>query len=520
MLYSEVRITITSLLPSDTGRMINPNDITPSPSLSALDLLSIHAPSPAPSDASADTIRVRPHIRDFVNSPGPLTPESYERPASSYHAQTPPPDHKLQPDGLRSSRSSLRERSADNRSRRASSNLGQEPLANAESSQVREIERSESRLSRSSSGKSTSTIRPLTVLLRPATPQSTNSETEPTETPRKSKLASLASSRALESRTKTLSQSSSFVSTGSNITYPVLRPSPLSFNNSRSSLTESGAWDAPTSPDSVPITEPTGLERPPAPTPSHPQQPPEDLAPPPTSHAPSSAKSPSKLSLLAKSKASEIPPKMKKPKVLGPPYAHTKYLSSTSNSSAMTTAITTYIQTPDNMLSLAKARLPPSYPPEISSFGGSGKQSKLALKAKNLQKQSLLTNTVGSDISEEPRMITLDPIYERKQRTSSATPSPFASLLVDDRYNRSQAKAALAENEQDERKRRKQRKNALLPTHLLSPSPSTGSTGFAFDVPSPDDVVISARRGTALGSLQRSPTHTRRTNSLDSGSRV
>lgn len=117
-------------------------------------------------------------------------------------------------------------------------------------------------------------------------------------------------------------------------------------------------------------------------------------------------------------------------------------------------------------------------------------------------------------------MITLDPIYERKQRTSSATPSPFASLLVDDRYNRSQAKAALLENEEDERKRRKQRKNALLPTHLLSPSASTGSTGFAFDVPSPDDVVMSARRGTALGSLQRSPTHTRRTNSLDSGSRA
>ena len=510
---------------SETERVVDPNLIYPSPSSSARQHLSIRTPSPTlsgGSESSGIIIPVPPPIRDFVESPAPQTPDTYERPRSSFYAQPPISTSKPTSESSGSRRQSLRELSEKNISRHNSSNFSHGSPSNAKESLAPESEKTQSqisRLSRSSSGKSSSTIRAQPTS-QAIPPHSTNSDADLTDSPRRSKLASLASSRALASRDKTLTHTSSFVSTGSTVTYPILRPTSLSIYDTQSS----DASSLPLSPDSAANPEISEMSRTPAseykplvrslaPTPSQAKSAPDvSTLQPQVAKAPSS-KGPSKLSLLAKSKVTESLSKARPPKVLSPPYAHTKYLSPTSNGSAMTTAITTYIQTPDNMLSLAKARLPPSYPPEQV-----GKQSKLSLKAKSSQKRSGLSSGPRSEISEEPRVITLEPIYERKQR-SSATPSPFASLLADNQYNKLR-KTASNESNEEERKRRKQRKNALLPAHLLSPSTSTGSMGFAFDVPSPDDVVINARKGTSLGSTQRSPTQSRRTASVDSRSRA
>lgn len=99
-------------------------------------------------------------------------------------------------------------------------------------------------------------------------------------------------------------------------------------------------------------------------------------------------------------------------------------------------------------------------------------------------------------------------IYNHNLSTSRAEPSPFASLLVNDEIARSPPKAKSegsrelrAEQKAEERLRRRKRKEALLPMHLLNPA-VLKSTAFAFDVPSPDDVVINARKGTSLSAAR------------------
>ncbi|THH08132.1 hypothetical protein EW145_g2914 [Phellinidium pouzarii] len=226
----------------------------------------------------------------------------------------------------------------------------------------------------------------------------------------------------------------------------------------------------------------------------------------------------SKLALLAQSKMADrehTSRKIRKPRVLGPPYATTEYLTPTSNSNSVTTAITTYTQTPDSMVALSRAKLPPSYQPEAqdSPSVGGGRQSKLALKAKKSSHKA----AVSTEALEGAQRAALEymqsradnPIYSRKLGTSSAAPSPFAALLVDDSLPAKKPKRSKNdtdhEQKSEQRTQRRQRREALLPMHLLKPA-VLKSTIFAFDVPSPDDVVLNARRGTALGSTPRSGT--------------
>jgi hypothetical protein len=73
----------------------------------------------------------------------------------------------------------------------------------------------------------------------------------------------------------------------------------------------------------------------------------------------------------------------------------------------------------------------------------------------------------------------------------NATPSPFASVLLD-------------EDESGKKSRRKKdsvrksrRDNGDAPS-LKTTDHTTNPPAFAFDVPSPDDVIFNARRGTSL----------------------
>ncbi|TDL29763.1 hypothetical protein BD410DRAFT_39956 [Rickenella mellea] len=374
----------------------------------------------------------------------------------------------------------------------------------------------------------------------PSSPRRTATKSAVSATPKKSKLASLASSRSSQARTDI---SATFDESGSAATYPALRPSQGS-ESSMSSMpspntqrqidiggnprasSETSAWEnakhkmtrvTKTAPVPSPISTTLNPERPSAPTPTQSQRndvlpaitptDAEELTP----QKQSQTRPQSKLALLAQTKTYTMPPKMKRPKVMGPPYAHTEYLTPTSNSNNMTTAITTYIQTPDNMLEMSRAALPPSYPPFQTS-----KPSKLAAKVKRSQRQQTPSQeliTDGEFSNPKP-----DPIYDGRLGYSRASPSAFASLLVDDLdiYQGKHGKERSLD-EQEERRRRKQRQQALLPVHMLSPS---RSSRFTFESPSPDDAVMKARQGTSLGTPRESVANkTRSSPSADSKQR-
>lgn len=232
----------------------------------------------------------------------------------------------------------------------------------------------------------------------------------------------------------------------------------------------------------------------------------------------------SKLALLAQARAAKrehTSRRIQKPKVLGPPYATTEYITPETDDSSMTTAITTYSQSLDNMVPLSRAKLPPSYPPEGDALDVAvKKQSKLAMKArkppKKTPEQEALENAERA-AAQFLRSRMEDPLYQYASGNAAAFPSSFAALLVDDSKRvkeekaraKAEAKAERARQREEERMRRRQRKEALLPMHLLNPT-VLKETAFAFDVPSPDDVVMDARRGTALGTDRQSTAASRK----------
>ncbi|KAI5124791.1 hypothetical protein M0805_005425 [Coniferiporia weirii] len=534
----------------DIERLVDPNDIHPSPSLSALRHLSIRTPSPTPtamSGQSASTVQPPRPIERYQESEALETPSSFVAPLSF---QAGPEAH--------------HPKLSDNSS---------EVIHNPSQAGP---ERSHSQRSRPERSQLRSGFSQVSSRGAPEIPGTA---------PPMSKLASLASSRALSNRSKPRSEASlSYMSTESTATYPNLRPKSLSSGSTsvlnsavqrevdaavragvalnsdlqkakvRMSRATKEALPSSYPLPFIPSTPQSGVtKRPAASTPSNsrstsapqktaaqervatkeekedatvqessatqegnktkkdsasreentevPEPDPVALNTSPTPNPPMS-----KLALLAQTKAAErghTTRRIKKPRVLAPPYATTEYLTPTSSSSSVTTAITTYTQTPDNMVSLSRAKLPPSYPPEGQDTVDTGtrKQSKLALKAKKSHPKPSTEAIENAERTalEYMRSRAQDPIYDGKLGASGAVPSPFASLLVDDllRTKKSKHKSDATHDKSEERMRRRQRKEALLPMHLLNPA-VLKSTVFAFDVPSPDDVVMSARWGTAL----------------------
>jgi len=83
---------------------------------------------------------------------------------------------------------------------------------------------------------------------------------------------------------------------------------------------------------------------------------------------------------------------------------------------------------------------------------------------------------------------------------SRASPSAFASLLVSDDILPSKGEKDKKTSKHREDAKRERRKHIRHPESDIPPSihQNTGP-GFAFDIPSPDDIVMNARRGTSLG---------------------
>ncbi|RPD66692.1 hypothetical protein L226DRAFT_115691 [Lentinus tigrinus ALCF2SS1-7] len=243
----------------------------------------------------------------------------------------------------------------------------------------------------------------------------------------------------------------------------------------------------------------------------------------------------SKLAKLAQAKAQEHG-KAKAPSPSQPglilPRTHTEYLTPTANGPTATTAITTSYQSLGGLLSRNQIKLPSSmaHPPPTNGRASSAsqtkspepKQSKLAMKSKSARAKA---STEPEPEPEEIAPMVEVPMFSPSAIRSRALPSAFATLLVNDDQGTASAMSSdgthlclhhKAEREHrrshrdhsDSSKPRSHRHKEREPI-LLPPGPLPSMRGFAFDVPSPDDVVISARRGTSLG--QRSTSSTRST---------
>ncbi|KAI0796509.1 hypothetical protein C8Q75DRAFT_198313 [Abortiporus biennis] len=225
-------------------------------------------------------------------------------------------------------------------------------------------------------------------------------------------------------------------------------------------------------------------------------------------------KQPSKLAMLAQSKAQG--PWMPKPKAASPTSpgmqihsSRTEYFTPIANGPTATTAITTTYQSLSSLAHMDRLTLtsPPVASsgslPHTSNRPVSSKSSKLALKSrKALEKPSSQPEPELEELDIQADLAMFAPNATRTR----ASPSAFASLLINDnnlthiedndgkhRKHRHKDHSRSKTHKDAERLKSSSRKSGALP----APS-SSQSAAFAFDVPSPDDIVFNARRGTSL----------------------
>jgi hypothetical protein len=377
------------------------------------------------------------------------------------------------------------------------------------------------------------------------------------EKPKKSKLSSLASSRASTKSISSMSSKSSrsfFVDSDSVLTYPALRPSPGSRMSLSSEITAPS--EASTSltchirravqtamrmevadhtPDvvsepsdaSTPRQKPIELELPPPSTPRSPPRPPS-----------LQGRAPSKLALLAQSKAQQAQqnpapwsPQPRTPRSLLPEtHEHnirTKYVTPIANGPTATTAITISYQSLGNVMShsrSAKPSTPSSQPqtsappsPELSkgsskedsklpkqSASRSPKQSKLVMKIKQSQRTSSVPE---ADHIEDLGDQNIQPLFLPPASQTLVSPSAFATVLIEeiDPGSRHSGGSKDSHDRSSERRRSKRRSHKDQP--IPPAAPSSQSSGFSFDVPSPDDIIFNARKGTSLGDARSKSAH-------------
>lgn len=400
------------------------------------------------------------------------------------------------------------------------------------------------------------------------------------EKPKRSKLSALASSRASTQSIGTLSSKSSrsfFADSDSVLTYPALRPSAGSSLSLSSQVT--AASDRPTSTSShirraiqtamemgiadqdmasepsdasTPRQHTVELQAPSSPATSRST----------TRGTDSQGRAPSKLALLAQSKAasqSSSPwsptPRLPKPTF---PDTHehnirTKYVTPIANGPTATTAITTSYQSLGNLMSRSRSGLPSSTPPTPSEATTSApstphqsktsskelpkplkelpkppkespksqkqpvelpkspkqpapkspKQSKLALKSRQSQQHKVIPEADYIEELGDP----LKPLFLPSPSQQYVSPSAFATVLIEeiDPGSRSsgRSKGSYDRNGEPRKPKRRSHKDQPIP-----PSTSSSqSSGFSFDIPSPDDIVFSARKGTNLGDARTKSAH-------------
>ena len=436
--------------------------------------------------------------------------------------------------------------------------------------------------------KSPAIDKPLPELPPPSSHRSSVAESQtPSDHPwkSKSKLSALASSRVASSKASTVTRSSRLSSTTlgttSVRTYPVLRPS----SESELSVEESASATSTSSMVRQAIQVALNKEaadRMGMPPPNHDKEvqhdsnkgssssskstarPVSEAKEHPTTFYYTATESPqnssserptSKLAKLAQTKSKQGSAGMSKPTPARSPSpstllrsTHTEYLTPIANGPTATTAITTSYQSLNHLISPARSALPPSSPPGgyVSSSASEPRQSKLAMKARRPHHKG------NNGVEDEQTYVTVPvhTMFKPEGNRSRASPSTFASIILggvpltsdEDKGPRKEHRDKVPRERHRSRSRTKPTSpldestanvKASSPKHNPSAAvakniPLAPLGPFAFDIPSPDDIVSNARRGTSLGrppSAASTPTafppstvHSR--SSFTSGSRV
>ena len=219
--------------------------------------------------------------------------------------------------------------------------------------------------------------------------------------------------------------------------------------------------------------------------------------------SPPSSRPLSKLAMLAQQKvdATRIP---KLPKT------STEYLTPIANGPSVTTAITTSYQSLYSLTDPSRSNVIPKLdvvPLQLSVEAPTPtdhRLSKLAMKIKRASDKS------GTVTEEEQIMPPPSPLFQSKSTHASASPSAFASVLVLDNLYNHQDKNMTEDNHGDHKHRKEKMSRKTVRAGLTNSHPHyshkakhTNSSDhdpnpFTFDVPSPDDIVFNARKGSGL----------------------
>ncbi|KAL0580789.1 hypothetical protein V5O48_001254 [Marasmius crinis-equi] len=243
--------------------------------------------------------------------------------------------------------------------------------------------------------------------------------------------------------------------------------------------------------------------RPAAPTPSKaPQMPSTD--------SPGSAKPLSKLAQLAQEKAARADVKkfLNTPLTRPPPGhlppEHTEYLVPVANGPTVTTAITTSYQTLYSLTDpsrVATGETPYVVPLPTMDYGYNTTQtsmvkpSKLAMKIRKAHEKQ-----APQAVEENPAHYQVPSMFLPHSSRSRASPSAFASVLVDNGYlNHEGGEETKKDKGKGKEKARSTTSSASTIKHHRSTrrkdrsiSDVTSPSAFSFDVPSPDDIVLNA----------------------------
>ncbi|KAF8639999.1 hypothetical protein AX17_001245 [Amanita inopinata Kibby_2008] len=216
------------------------------------------------------------------------------------------------------------------------------------------------------------------------------------------------------------------------------------------------------------------------------------------------------------------------------PKTKTEYLTPIANGSSVTTAITTSYQSlfsltdPSRSSVLPKLDLVPlPSDPSLDFKSPSKRSTKLAMKIRKAQERHVIQMSTDS----EDIPVVISPMFDPNMISGRALPSKFASLLINDAQSQPEGgkedKHKRAKRQKDEQKRDgleivtasersvDQHHDRSRKRHSQVPPPTfAASSNSAFDGPSPDDIVLNARRGTSLGQTRATSSFSSRTSTI------
>ncbi|KAK0453279.1 hypothetical protein EV421DRAFT_663911 [Armillaria borealis] len=238
--------------------------------------------------------------------------------------------------------------------------------------------------------------------------------------------------------------------------------------------------------------------------------------------SPDTVRKPSKLALLAQSKAAPKavtrPIPTKGPSILDsdigrkpkPGQHFTKYLAPVANGDTVTTAIT---YSYESLRTLTDPKRPPEEAPYVVTLEEAleKKPSKLAAKIRKLQEKH---RSIVLPEHEEVELPSTSPLF-LPSSAPRALPSAFATILVDDLASskhkaKGHHKSKTKHRRQESAEEHSREEAAPIVPGLTSPA------AFKFDEPSPDDVVMRARQGSSLANKGALPSTAQRTKASSS----